>query len=174
MTTNNPTQPNPTQPEKETTKMNTPKTPQDYRDLAHESWLNSDTDGALSQMSYMATARFIELEAQLAKQGGLVKALVLFDLEGNWTPAKIVKGTYGESWLVLDANGKSTGVFVPMYSVKRQTQAKRGYVEGYAMVPAVVKYVGDKWNFSAAICPIESGTLAPVSVVTVDRFTAPE
>jgi hypothetical protein len=171
-TTNNPTQPNPT--EMETTNMNTPTTAQDYRDLAHESWLNSDTDGALSQMADRATARFIELEAKLAEQGGVVKTIVLFDLNGNWAPAKIAEGTYGQSWLVLDANGKSTGVFVPVGTTKRQTQAKRGYVEGWAFVPAVVKYVGDKCNFSAAICPIERGTLAPVSVVTVDRFTAPE
>ena len=154
--------------------MNTPKTAQDYRNLAHESWLNSDTDGALSQMADRATAHFIDLEAELIECGGVVKTTVLFDLNGNWAPAKIVKGTYGKSWLVLDANGKSTGVFVPTNSVKRQTQAKRGYVEGVAFVPAVVKYIGDKCNFWAAICPIERGTLAPVSVVTVDRFTAPE
>lgn len=154
--------------------MNTPKTAQDYRNLAHESWLNSDTDGALSQMADRATARFIDLQAQLIEQGGVVKTVVLFDLNGNWTPAKIVKGTYGTSWLVLDANGKSTGVFVPTNSKKRETQAKRGYVEGWAFVPADVKYIGDKCNFSAAICPIERGTLAPVSVITADRFTVPE
>jgi hypothetical protein len=166
------TQPNPI--ETETTKMSTPKTAQDYRNLANESWLNSDTDGALSQMADRATAHFLDLEIELAEQGGVVKTVVLFDLNGEWVPAKIVKGTYGRSWLVLDANGKSTGVFVPTDSVKRQTQAKRGYVEGVAFVPAVVKYVGDRCNFYAAICPIERGTLAPVSVVTADRFTNPE
>lgn len=113
-------------------------------------------------------ARYAELQIELANSDGCVETTVLFDLEGNWTPAKWVNSKYGTSWLVLDANGRSTGVFVPYGSAKRQTQAKRGFVEGKARVTAVVKYSGFD---SASICPANPvGTERPVTIISTDRF----
>jgi hypothetical protein len=113
-------------------------------------------------------AHYAELQVELANSDGCVETTVLFDLEGNWTPAKLVDNRYGTSWLVLDMNGRSTGVFVPYQPKKRETQAKRGYVEGRARVTAVVKFSGFD---SANICPaLPLGTDRPIVIVSTDRF----
>ena len=112
-----------------------------------------------------------QLETELANSDGTTQTSALFDLDGNWTPAKLVMGQYGYSWLVLDANGKSTGVFVPFASKKRETQAKRGFVEGIVRVPAKVTYAYAGNRPQAVIAPAdEVGTVAPVAIITTDRF----
>jgi hypothetical protein len=115
-------------------------------------------------------ARYEELKIEFANSDGCVETTVLFDLEGNWTPAKWVTGKYGTSWLVLDANGRSTGVFVPFASKKRETQAKRGFVEGIARVPAEVAMWGG-FSPRTGIVPAKPvGTDRPVTIISTDRF----
>ncbi len=113
-----------------------------------------------------------ELEKELAESDGLVQTSALFDLDGNWTPAKLIMGQYGYSWLVIDADGKSSGVFVPYASKKRDTQAKRGFVEGIVRVPAKVAYAYAGGRPQAVIAPAdEVGTVKPTVVINTDRFT---
>jgi hypothetical protein len=111
------------------------------------------------------------LIAQVAQGGVTVETSALFDLDGNWTPARLVMGQYGYSWLVLDDNGKSTGVYVPYASKKRETQAKRGFVEGKVRVPAKAEMWGGKAMQTGLVPADEVGTVKPVEIITADRFT---
>jgi hypothetical protein len=121
-----------------------------------------------------ADRQFNELQKQLAESDGTVQSVALFDLEGNWTPAKIVEGKFGFSWLVLDENGKGTGVFIPYASKKRDTQAKRGFVEGTVRVPATVVLAGG-FRPTAHIVPAGAvGTVKPTTIITTDRFKKEE
>jgi hypothetical protein len=114
--------------------------------------------------------QYDELVKSFALTDGLMDQTALFDLDGNWVPAKLVDSKYGTSWLVLDENNRSTGVFVPFASKKRETQAKRGYVEGRVRVPAEVT-LGGGFRPSCGISPVgPQGTTKPVSIITVDRF----
>lgn len=115
-------------------------------------------------------AQYDQLLEQVAAGGVTVKTTALFDLAGNWVPAKLIDSKYGHSWLVLDSNGKSTGVFVPFGSKKRETQAKRGFVEGIVLVEAKADMWGG-FNVQAGLVPAdETGTVAPVEVISTDRF----
>jgi len=74
---------------------------------------------------------------------------------------------------VLDENGKSTGVFIPCDSKKRETQAKRGFVEGIVRVPAVATFAYTAYRPQAVIGPAdEVGIVKPVVIITTDRFTS--
>lgn len=130
-----------------------------------------DSNKTISQCQQESTfAHFEELKIEFANSDGCVETTVLFDLEGNWTPAKRVESKYGYSWLVLDANGRSTGIFVPMHSVKRETQAKRGFVEGRGRVPAEVAMWGG-FAPRAGIVPAKPvGTDRPITIISTDRF----
>jgi hypothetical protein len=117
-----------------------------------------------------AFRKFDELTAQLAQTDGTIKTIALFDLAGNWVPARMVTSKFGTSWLVLDANGKSTGTFVPHASAKRETQAKRGYVEGFVLVEASVQLSGGFRPHASIGAKHEVGTVKPIKVITTDRF----
>jgi hypothetical protein len=130
-----------------------------------------DSNKTISQCQQERTfARFEELKIEFANSDGCVETTVLFDLEGNWTPAKRVESKYGYSWLVLDANGRSTGIFVPMHSKKRETQAKRGYVEGIVRVRAEVAMWGGFSPRAGIVPAADLGTEAPVTIISTDRF----
>lgn len=116
-------------------------------------------------------AEYEQLLAQVAEGNITVETSALFDLEGNWTPARLIQNKYGYSWLVLDANGKSTGVFVPFGSKKRETQAKHGFVEGKVLVAAKADMWGG-FRMQTGLVPAEAvGTGKPVSIITTDRFS---
>lgn len=57
--------------------------------------------------------------------------------------ARLVTGTYGPSWMLLDPAGSSTGDFVPHGRKRRVTVAKRGFT--CATVDFVMKR-GQKWG----------------------------
>jgi hypothetical protein len=115
-------------------------------------------------------SKYEELIAQVAQGGVTVETSALFDLQGNWTPARLVDSKYGFSWLVLDENGKSTGVYVPYASKKRETQAKRGFVEGKVRVPAKADMWGGKAMQTGLVPADEVGTVKPTEIITTDRF----
>jgi hypothetical protein len=116
-------------------------------------------------------SEYEKLIAQVAQGGVTVETSALFDLQGNWTPARLVMGQYGYSWLVLDNNGKSTGVYVPYASKKRETQAKRGFVEGKVLVPAKAEMWGGKAMQTGLVPAHEIGTVKPTEIICTDRFT---
>lgn len=127
-------------------------------------------ESSISNTQNRAFKHADELQEQLEASDGLMQTSSLFDLEGNWTPAKIVDGKYGYSWLVLDDNGKSTGIYIPFKSKNRDTQAKRGFVEGIVRVPAQVA-MGGGFRPSAKIVPVhEVGTVKPTVIISTDRF----
>jgi hypothetical protein len=141
-----------------------------YQDAA-DSFERCDTDGFLSQWASGQTARLRLLEADLVEAGGVSKFIALFTTEGQWVPAKVIDGKYGKSWMLLDAEGKRTGEYVPFLPKRRETLAKRGYCEGYVMRPARAEIVGTTYfNCRASAIPTDSDWDAPVSIVTPDRF----
>lgn len=149
----------------------------DLRQEARDSFERCDTDGFLSQWASGLGAYRKEAEAELIERGGVSEFLTLFDLDGNWVPCRMVEGRYGKSWMILDADGKRTGEFVPYLPKRRDTLAKRGYVEGRAMFPARIDYI----ETGGGVMGVRVGSIRtcrdhvpPTSIVTVDRWAAKE
>jgi hypothetical protein len=99
-----------------------------------------DTDGALSQWAYGLNAAEHHLAARIAEDGGMAEFAGLFDLEGNLVPAVRVDGRYGWYWKLLDANGRTAGLFnesrAKTADRRRAANARKGYYVGRVRVPA--------------------------------------
>lgn len=143
---------------------------------AHDSFERCDTDGFLSQWASGLTAQQLRREATIAENGGVASFLALFTTGGEWVPAKPIDGRYGTRWMVLDTTGKATGEFLPYLPVRRDTLAKRGYVEGYACWPAKAAIHGTGRGLSgAATCRVVNRKTVPdhqppTTVETTDRW----
>jgi hypothetical protein len=124
----------------------------------------------ISLVQQRAEKQFQELQAQIQNGEGLIETTALFTTEGEWVPAKLVENKYGTSWMVLDENGMPSGKYVPYRSAKRETQAKRGFVEGTVKVSAKAVISGG-FRPSAKIVPVAAvGTEKPTIIVSTDRF----
>lgn len=144
---------------------------------ARDSFERCDTDGALSQWASGLSAQRKRVEADLIEAGGVSEFLTLFDLEGNYQPAVAIESRYGLRWMLLDADGNRTGEFLPWLPKRRDTLAKRGYVEGYAMFPAKADFVegrGGLVGVSVRVRKACAHHALPVEVVTVDRWKEDE
>ena len=135
-----------------------------------------DTDGFVSQWASGINAQKDRLQADIIDNGGTRTMIALFDLNGNWVPAKVIDGQYGQSWAVLDTNGRHTGVYAPFHPARRNTMTKRGYLEGYASFPAVAVITGGgRGTGGAASCYVTAvkacpETTPPVAIETTDRW----
>jgi hypothetical protein len=117
-----------------------------------------------------AERQFAQMQEELEKGDGLIQVTALFTTEGEWVPARLIDNKYGTSWMVLNENGKPSGKYVPYRSAKRETQAKRGFVEGIVKVSATVVISGG-FRPSAKVVPAaEIGTQQPTIIVSIDRF----
>lgn len=145
---------------------------------AADSFDRSDTDGFVTQWASSLSARRDAIAADLLRSGGTSDFDALFDLDGNWIPARIIDGTWGPRWMVLDANGRSTGVFLPARPKRRSTLAKRGYTVGRVTRPAAAVIAapdGARGLSGAALCyvaivPADRPTDPPLAVVTPDAY----
>ena len=166
--------------------MTDPKTPAELRaeadacDLrAEESFERCDTDGFLSQWADGLEANRLRLAATLAEDGGLAEFPALFTLDGAYVPARRCESKnygWGDYWMVLDANGKPTGTFLPYFPARRTTLAKRGYVEGYVREPAKAVFQGRGHGLSGtawvAIVPVnQPWEPCERTIVTTDRWS---
>jgi hypothetical protein len=117
--------------------------------------------------------QFASLFTQLETQGNAIATIALFDIEGNWTPAKIVTDKYKNSqWVVLNASGQRTGQYLPYRPANRNTQAKRGFVEGYVFVSAQISKIDPlRWTVPSIVPKSEIGTGTPISIISTDRYT---
>ena len=161
----------------------TGKTPDEIREMARASrresiasFERSDTDGFLSQWASDIMSSVLYLEADIVENGGMAKFLALFDLDGNFVPAREIQTRYGTRWMVLDSDGKSTGEFLPYLPARRDTLAKRGFVEGFVLRPAYAGTAGSGRGLSGA-CSVHAVAIPetkphepPASVVTPDRW----
>lgn len=143
---------------------------------AHDSFDRCDTDGCVSQWVDGLVAQQARANARIADNDGLAEFPALFDLEGNWVPARLIEGQYGPSWMLLDADGRRTGQYVNAFPKRRATIANKGYLEGRAMWPATAKFAGRGKGIgsltsvrivAAKTCP---DTVPPVEVITADRW----
>jgi len=137
---------------------------------AHASFERCDTDGALSQWAHGIGAEVARKQADLVEAGGVHEFPALFDLEGNYVPARLIDGRYGLCWMLLDAEGECCG-FVSAFPKRRATMVGKGYLEGYVVRPARVVTGGNTLvNVRAKIIPADSPLDAPIEVVTADRW----
>lgn len=151
---------------------------------AIDSFDRCDTDGFVSQWASGVCASEARLAATIVDNGGRDYFPALFTLDGEFVPAKAItfqsKFSYGEErrWMVLDANGRSTGTFLPYWPKRRSTLAKRGYVEGWVVRYAEAFIDGRGHGLSgtawAAVRPTDNPWEPPLAVCTTDRWTEKE
>lgn len=148
-----------------------------YDKEVRDIWERSDTDGFLSAWAMGLSAEKARREASLADEGGLHEFLALFTTEGEWVPAKVIEGNWGPRWMVLDAEGKRTGKYLPYLPARRSTLAKHGYVEGRAIWPAYVTYAGGRGtglSGCASVRPVVRKRGAdhepPLEITVTDRW----
>lgn len=143
---------------------------------AHDSFERCDTDGFLSQWASGLNAQKLRRQADITDNGGVAAFLTLFTTSGEWVPSKEISTRYGTRWMLLDANGKSTGVFLTWHPARRDTLAKHGYVEGYGLWPARAVIYGTGTGMSgAASCMVITVRSVPdheppTTIETVDRW----
>lgn len=160
--------------------METKHTPDQLREKARqkerdaiESFERCDTDGFISQWSSGLTAARLYREAQLIEDGGLACFPALFDLNGNYVPAKLIEGKYGECWALLDETGTFTGVFINAWPARRATIANKGFLEGVVKRPARVKVMSGKGGMATAYVGVyatDTPLDAPAEIVNPDRW----
>lgn len=76
-------------------------------------------------------------QADVLRQGGFSVFHALFDAATDRrVPAKLIDGTYGPCWALLDARGEFTGKFISAFPRRLATMVKKGYYEGYEAAPA--------------------------------------
>ena len=141
---------------------------------AADSWERSDTDGFLSQWAHGLTADLHRTQARIVEAGGEHRFPALFDLQGNYVPAQTIEGRWGTRWHLLAASGFGTGVFLPYLPKRRQTLAKRGYVEGWVMRPAEAFMNGTGHGMSGRawvdIRPTDLPWHTPRTIISTDRW----
>ena len=144
---------------------------------ARDSFERCDTDGALSQWASGIGAQRLRLQADIVDQGGVARFLTLFTLDGRFQPAKAIQTRYGMRWMILDENGNRTGDFAPYLPKRRDTLAKRGYLEGYAYFPAKADYREGRGGL-VTVSVVTVKTVPehehPVEIETVDRWETKE
>jgi hypothetical protein len=145
-----------------------------------DSFERSDTDGFVSQWASGLTGLQHQVEADIVEAGGTHEFTALFDLDGNWVPAKQIVGTYGPRWMVLDATGRRTGTYLPYRPKRRDTLAKHGYTEGLVLRRAKADLVGGGYGLSGAanvhvaVVPADRDWDTPVAIVSRDRYLTGE
>ena len=143
---------------------------------AADSWERSDTDGFLSQWAHGITADRDREQAALLERGGLVRALALFTTDGEWVPARRIETRFGQRWMVRMPYANSEPVFLTVHPKRRDTLAKKGYVEGYVMRPGEAQIVGSGTGLSGAanarvaLVPTDRDTDRPPVILTTDRW----
>lgn len=149
--------------------------------VAAESWERSDTDGFLSQWASGLSAARDRLQADIEDAGGLHRFPALFDLDGRYVPARVIEPRqygWGKRWMVLDQQGRSTGTFLPYHPVRRNTLARKGYVEGWVMRPAEAFTNGTGHGLSGRawtdVRPTDKPTDPPAAILSVDRWADEE
>jgi hypothetical protein len=139
---------------------------------AYDSFERCDTDGALSQWASGINAQRLRLQADIVERGGVSCFLTLFTLDGRFQPAKPIETRYGWRWMLLDDEGKRTGEFLPYLPARRDTLAKRGYLEGHAYFPAKADCVGGKSITSVSVVSVKTVAdhIAPTEIDNTDRW----
>lgn len=147
---------------------------------AFDSFERCDTDGFISQWASSISAREARLEAVIIDNGGVAEFPALFTLDGEWVPARRIETRYGMRWQLLEADGRTTGTFLPYRPARRNTLAKHGYVEGYVARPAKAAIVGGgKGLAGAATCmvapvPTDRDWDEPAQIICVDLWADEE
>lgn len=143
---------------------------------AHEaereaSFQRCDTDGFMSQWASGLCAQKDRAEARLLEAEGLAEFPALFDLQGQWVPARLIDGKFGPCWMVLDHKGEFKGEFVGAFPKQEATLAKKGYCEGVVMRPARVDFVGSSAvNVRVAYLAVDEPWEQPAVIISSNRW----
>lgn len=145
-----------------------------------ESIDRSDTDGFMSQWASGITSQKERLEAELEENNGFSTFLVLFDLEGNIVPARMIDTKYGPAWAEYEdphnMYSKFTGKFInESKSAKKKTQEaylrKKGYTLGKIKAPAKVDTVGANMvSVQAVVLRKGKDPLEAVEIITTNIY----
>ena len=128
---------------------------------AQDSFDRSDTDGCFTQQANANLSELAAVQATIAENDGYAEFQALFDLDGNLLPAKLVRGQYGMTWLMLDpasvdGRGDSHGIFISPSKaesdvVRRRNNARKGVYVGRVKVKAFAMHsTGDHEAFGFA------------------------
>lgn len=116
-----------------------------------ESWERCDTDGFVSQWSSDLSSHKLRTQLSIEEAGGKSEFDALFDLEGNLVCAKLISGTYGQCWALMEetVDGKKlkdkykfTGKFISAFPKRKSTMEKKGYREGTIKTGATAVFRG--------------------------------
>lgn len=110
----------------------------------------SDSDGAGTRWASGIESEKHRLRAEIAANNGKAQFRALFDLEGNYVPARQVEGRYGMSWGIYSKPNDPESYFESYVSESKSKDpkkqeallAKKGYTVGLIMAPAYVDSVG--------------------------------
>jgi hypothetical protein len=108
-----------------------------------ESFQRCDTDGFLTQWADGITASLYGMKATLAESNGMSEFPGLFvRATGERVRAKLINGSYGWCWALVDDRDEFTGTFYGDSRTKRAKLYKAGYEVRMEMAPAKAKVVG--------------------------------
>ncbi len=120
-----------------------------------ESWERSDTDGFLSQAASDAMAREYMLRADIARAGGKVEFMAIFDLDGNLIQMHRSEGQYGDYFYNRDHDINGAPRFIRPSQAKKgerrqATDEKKGFRVGTISATPEVKMT-NTWGSYAAL-----------------------
>ncbi len=105
-----------------------------FRRLA-ESIERSDTDGFMSQWAPGVMGTKYRAIASIARNGGSIEVPGLFDLSGNYVPARLVDTPYGLAWKLKDG-GWFNGSKARDESIRVRNNARKGFFVGVVKAKA--------------------------------------
>jgi hypothetical protein len=131
-------------------------------------------DNGLTTMAHGLLGAEDALQARIDARGGTWDFPALFDLDGNMVPARQHWGEFGESWRILDENGRGAEWFNPSKAKKPETRraknAEKGYYLGEVSVPAKAELRGGNlFALNACAIPLDENYSTDTTATVVDN-----
>jgi hypothetical protein len=131
-------------------------------------------DNGLTNMMHGLWGAEDALQQRIDARGGTWDFPALFDLDGKMVPARQHWGEFGESWRILDENGRGAEWFNPSKAKKPETRraknAEKGFYLGEVSVPAKAELRGGNlFALNACAIPLDENYSTDTTVTVVDN-----
>jgi hypothetical protein len=131
-------------------------------------------DNGLTTMMHGLWGAEDALQQRIDARGGTWDFPALFDLDGKMVPARQHWGEFGESWRILDENGRGAAWFNPSKAKKPETRraknAEKGFYLGEVSVPAKAELRGGNlFALNACAIPLDENYSTDTTVTVVDN-----
>jgi hypothetical protein len=131
-------------------------------------------DNGLTTMMHGLWGAEDALQQRIDARGGTWDLPAVFDLDGKMVPARQHWGEFGESWRILDENGRGAAWFNPSKAKKPETRraknAEKGYYLGEVSVPAKAELRGGNlFALNACVIPLDENYSTDTTVTVVDN-----